>query len=65
MSGSQVSSPNFVNTNPAQLANTDFAGMQANYDNQRMNQYNAQMGSWNSLWGGLGGLGGAYLGALS
>ena len=64
MSGSQVSSPNFVNTNPAQLANTDFAGIQGNYDNAMQQQYQNKMAGWNSLWGGLGGLGGAYLGAL-
>lgn len=58
MSGSQVSSPNFVNPNSAQLANTDYAGVVANNFGQKMQNYNARMGAWNNLFGGLAGLGG-------
>lgn len=57
MSGSQVSQPNFVNTNNTQIANTDFAGIQANYDNQMMNRYQQQMSGWNNIAGGVLGLG--------
>ena len=64
MSGSRVSAPRFVNTTPAQLANTDFAGIQANHNNAMQQQYQNKMSGWNTIWGGLGGLGGAYLGTL-
>lgn len=61
LSGSQVSNPNFVNPNSAQLANVDVAGIMANYDAQRQQQYQAQMGQWNNTMGGLLGFGGSVL----
>lgn len=64
MSGSQVQNPNFVNGNPAQLANTDYAGIINNNFNQKMQNYQAKTSMWNSIVGGLGGLGGAYIGAM-
>lgn len=64
MSGAQVQNPSFVNTNPAQIANTDFAGIQAGYDQAQQQRYQSQMSAWNNIWGGLGGLGGAAIGAF-
>ncbi|WP_420012240.1 hypothetical protein [Tateyamaria sp.] len=61
MSGSQVQNPNFVNTNPAQLANTDVAGITMAAHNAEMQNYQAQMGQWNNIFGGLAGLGGAAI----
>jgi endonuclease/exonuclease/phosphatase (EEP) superfamily protein YafD len=61
LSGSQVSNPNFVNANPAQLGNVDVAGLiNTNYNQQlaRTQQQNAQSGA---LLGGLFSLGGSAL----
>ena len=57
LSGSQIQNPNFVSPNTAQLATTDFAGLQANYDNRMMQNYQQQQASRNNLFGGLLGLG--------
>lgn len=57
MSGSQVSNPNFITPNTAQLATTDFAGIQANYDNLKQQQYQQEMAQANSMWGGILGAG--------
>jgi len=57
LSGSQIQNPNFVNANNYGIPTTDFAGIQANYDNGMMNRYNSQMGAWQSGVGGLLGLG--------
>lgn len=58
LGGSQVQSPNFVNTPGLNMPTTDYAGLiQQNYAN-RMGQYQQQMSNWNGLWGGLLGLGG-------
>ena len=57
LGGSQVQSPNFVNTQGLNMPTTDYAGLiQQNYANQ-MAQYQQQMGQWNGLWGGLMGAG--------
>lgn len=57
MGGSQVQSPNFVNTPGLNMPTTDYAGLiQQNFANQNAN-YQQQMGAWNGLWGGL--MGGA------
>ena len=61
MSGSQVQNPNFITPNTAQLATTDFAGIQANYDNLRQRQYEQQVAQSNSLFGGILGFGAALL----
>lgn len=65
MSGSQVSQPQFVGTNPAQIANVDRAGLE-------MAAYNGELAAWqqnqankNATMGGLfglaaGGLAGGY-----
>lgn len=52
MSGSQVSSPNFINTPQSQVSGVDYAGMVN--DN-----YQAQLGSHNSMIGALAGMAGA------
>lgn len=61
LGGSQVRQPNFVNTPTGGMATTDFAGLQANADNQAMNAYNQRMSQYNSTVGGLMGLGGSFL----
>lgn len=61
LGGSQVQSPNFVNTPGLNMPTTDYAGLiQQNYAN-RMGQYQQQMSNWNGLWGGLLGLGGSAM----
>lgn len=63
LSGTQVQSPAFVNTNAAQLANTDYAGLvQQNYANQ-LGAYNQQVAQRGQLFGGLLGLGGSVASA--
>jgi hypothetical protein len=57
LSGGQVQNPNFVNPNTAQLANTDIAGITANYDAQKMAAWQQQNAMTQSLWGGILGLG--------
>jgi hypothetical protein len=61
MSGSQVSMPQFVGTNPANIANVDRAGLE-------MSNYNARLANWQqsqaqkqSVLGGLFGLGSAAI----
>ena len=62
MSGTQVQAPQFVNTPGTQVAPTDVAGpVYQNYQGA-LNAYNQQVGSRNSMMGGLFGLGGAALG---
>lgn len=57
MGGSQVQSPNFVNTPGLNMPTTDYAGLiQQNFANQNA-IYGQQMQNWNGLWGGL--MGGA------
>lgn len=63
MSGSQVNSPQFNNTNSAQIANTDFASIQNNYDQLKNDQYKTQLDSWNQLVGGA--MGGASMMMMS
>ena len=64
MSGSQVTQPNFINPQTAQLATTDFAGIQAGYNNAMHNRHAAQLQAHNAaanrssnLFGGMLGLG--------
>lgn len=59
LSGSQVSQPNFVNSQQPQIPTTDVAGLiNKNYD-QKLGIYNQQMAQSQNLLGGLFGLGAA------
>lgn len=58
LSGSQVSQPNWISTNMPKIANTDNAAIISNYDNQRMQAWQAENAQSQSLVGGLMGLGG-------
>ncbi len=65
LSGSQVSQPNFVGTNPAQLANVDRAGLQHAAHNSQLQGWQTQQANRQNLLGGLfglaaGGLAGGY-----
>ncbi|MBT8152754.1 tail fiber domain-containing protein [Epibacterium ulvae] len=60
-SGSQVQTPSFLNTQPAQLANTDVAGINFASNQAAQANYQAQVGQQNSLIGGLAGLGSAFI----
>lgn len=63
-SGQQVQMPQFGGTPQTAMAGTDIAGItQQGYANQ-MNNYNQQMGQWNSGVGGLFGLGAAAIKAF-
>jgi len=57
MSGSQVTNPNFVNTPSSQIPTTDMAGLINNNFNQQMGIYGQQNQNYQSLMGGLLGLG--------
>lgn len=58
LSGSQVSQPNFVGTNSAQIPTTDYAGLvNQNYQNQ-LSAYNQKMAGNGSMWGTIGSLAG-------
>lgn len=62
LSGSQVSSPNFVNTGNSQIATTDVAGLiNSNYQNQ-LAAYNQSQSTASSTLGGLFGLGAKIIG---
>ena len=59
MSGSQVSQPNYAQTNQAQMPTVDYAGLvNQGYQNQ-LGAYNQQQTQKNELMGGLFGLGAA------
>jgi hypothetical protein len=62
-SGNQITNPQFSSANYQGAAAPDYAGLvNQNYQNQ-MNQYNAKVGSQNSMTSGIFGLGGSLLGA--
>jgi hypothetical protein len=61
MSGSQVSQPNYVNTNEPTIPTTDYAGIVNQNFNQQMAGYNAQATQSNQLMGGMFGLGSSLL----
>ena len=63
--GAQVNQPSYQMAAPAQIANTDVAGLTMNAHNQNMNVYNQQMAQQNQLMGGLFGLGAAGIGLMS
>ena len=56
MSGSQVQQPSYVNTNPAQLANVDRAGLEMSAYQQRLAGWQQQQAQRQSVLGGLFGL---------
>lgn len=57
----QVQSPNFQSPGQVGMAPTDVAGNIWNAYQGNMNAYNSRQASNNALWGGLFGLGAAYL----
>jgi hypothetical protein len=57
MSGSQVSQPNFVSTNPAQIANVDRAGLEHAAYRGRLANWQQQNANRGAAMGGLFGLG--------
>jgi hypothetical protein len=61
LNGGQVTSPSFMNVQGQSLPNVDYAGMvQSNYQNQ-MAAYQQQMQQQQGLFGGLLGLGSAFI----
>lgn len=61
MSGSQVSMPQFVGTNPANIANVDRAGLEMSAYNAKLANWQAKNAGMQSLMGGLFGLGSAAI----
>jgi hypothetical protein len=61
LSGSQVSSPNFVNPNSANIANVDRAGLEMSAYNARLANWQQQQAQKQSIMGGLFGLGSAAI----
>jgi hypothetical protein len=61
LSGGQVQQPNFVNTPGAQIPTTDIAGLVNQNFNQQLSNYQAANANYNSLTGGLLGLGAGAL----
>lgn len=61
MSGSQVQNPNFVNTPSTQIPTTDVAGLMNQNFNQQQSNYQTASQNWQSLMGGILGMGAAYL----
>jgi hypothetical protein len=64
MSGSQVSNPNFITPQVAQIANTDYAGIRNAYDGMINSQYGQKMSAYNTAVGGTLSAGG-QIGAAS
>lgn len=62
MSGSQVSQPQAYGPNMTRIPTTDNAGIISNYDNQRMQQWQAEMAQRNAMMGGLFSLGSSFIG---
>jgi hypothetical protein len=56
MSGSQVSNPNWVNTNTSQIAGTDNGSIIGNYDNSALESWQQNQAASGSLFGSVGGL---------
>lgn len=65
LSGSQLQTPNFVNTTPAQMANVDRAGLEMDSYGQQMAAYNAQMQQRQNMMGGLFGLASSFIPMIS
>jgi len=64
LSGSQVSQPNFVNTQQPQMPTVDYAGLVQDNYNQQLGNYNQQMAQRQGLMGGLFGLGSSLIGTM-
>lgn len=62
MSGSQVSQPNFVSTNPAQLANVDRAGLEMAAYQGNLANWQQEQANRSATMGGLFGLGARAIG---
>lgn len=62
LSGSQVQQPNFVNTQPPQLANVDFAGLTQDNFNSQLGIFNQRNKQRQNVLGGLFGLGSSLIG---
>lgn len=56
MSGAPVQNPNFVNTNPGQIANVDYAGIVNDAYKNQLAAYQQDQAGIGQLLGGLGGL---------
>lgn len=61
LSGSQIQQPNFVNTPGSQIATTDVASLVNQNFNQQLANYQQQNANYNSLVGGILGLGAGAL----
>ena len=61
LSGSQVQNPNFLNTPNSQIPTTDIAGLINQNFAQQQSNFNTASQSWNSLMGGIFGLGAGAL----
>ena len=61
LSGSQIRDPQFINTNSAQIDSVNFAGIQADHDATRLNQYRTKVGAFNSGLEALLGLAGKII----
>jgi hypothetical protein len=61
LSGSQVAQPNFVNTPQSQIPTTDIGGLINQNFNQQLGVYGQQMTNYNTLAGGILGLGAGML----
>ena len=61
LSGSQVSQPQFINSQQGQIPTVDYAGLVQDNYNQQLGMYNTQYGGANTIAGGLFGLGAAGL----
>ncbi|MEG9884923.1 MAG: tail fiber domain-containing protein [Hyphomicrobiales bacterium] len=56
---SQVRDPSFVNPPSAQIAGTDYAGLQSRYDALAQQRYRQKLAGWEDTMGGLFGTGAA------
>lgn len=63
--GSQVATPAFAQTPQTGIAGTNVAGITSAYNTANQNAYNAQLGQYNDVMGGLFGLGGRAITAFS
>jgi hypothetical protein len=61
LSGSQVQSPNFINTPGSQIPTTDIGGLVNQNFQQQMGVYGQQNQNWQSMMGGILGLGAGAL----
>ncbi len=62
LSGGQVTSPNFVNSNGATIPTTDVAGLIGDNYNQRYQNYQQEVANSNAMMGGVFGLAGRLIG---